>query len=536
MAHIRSCFLSAVAGLICLGSSATQIRKFYPDDPIQVMPKPVPVREVKKRKIFAPYDYLHQTTRQKMRASGPAMGINTLGEVPDCAWFTNRHGRNRMTLDELKRGPGNENAPKPPYVIVGAKTEGNMPGFRMRDANGRLYFVKSDPITNPEMATAADVLGSKFFYAIGYYTPENYIVRIRKSDLAIDKTAETKGPDGISRKMVPNDISDILAKMPVSRDGSFRIMASLQIPGKDLGPFRYEGTRSDDPNDIIPHENRRELRGLYVFCAWLNHTDAKADNSFNALVKVDEVTFIRHYLLDFGSAFGSNGDAKKDARFGNEYQIPTAGRAFESLLGLSFYSPKWERAEYPKLRGVGRIESKVFDPERWKPNYPNPAFLNRRLDDEYWASKIVLAFTDDDIRALVETGEYSDLRVVRYLVNTLAQRRDKIGRTYFSKVLPLDSFRVSDGELIFEDLAVQYKFRAPFEYSVSWSLFDNSSGTLTPLPEETAFHLPSRFSSFAEGDYFAARIHSPMAGQKTVTVYLRKKGPTAEVVGLERSW
>ena len=107
----------------------------------------MPVGEIKKVKIYALYDYLYQTGRQKPRASRPAMGVNTLGEVPDSAWFTNRHGRTRMTRDALKRGAGNENAPQPPFVIVGAKTEGITPGFRMRDAEGRLYFVKPDPIS-----------------------------------------------------------------------------------------------------------------------------------------------------------------------------------------------------------------------------------------------------------------------------------------------------------------------------------------------------------------------------------------------------
>lgn len=536
MVHIRSCFLTIVAGLLCLGSGVAQTRRFYPDDPIQADPKPMAVGEIKKVPINALFDYLYQTGRQKPRASPPAMGINTLGEVPDNSWFTNRHGRTRMTPDALKRGAGNENVPQPPFVIMGAKTEGITPGFRMRDAQGRIYFVKPDPVNNPQLATGAEVMGSKFFHAIGYNTAENYIVRISKSDWTIDKEAQITGADKITRPMVAGDVMDIMTKVPLLPDGSFRVTASLRIPGKDLGPFRYEGTRSDDPNDVILHENRRELRGLFVFCAWLNHTDAKAANSYNSLVQADGVSFVRHYLIDFGSAFGSDGDGTKDARFGNEYQIPKAGQAFKSLFGLSLYSPGWERAAYPKLQAVGRIESNVFDPERWKPNYPNPAFLSRRPDDEYWAAKIILAFSDEDIRALVETGEYSDPRVVDYLVTTLAQRRDKIGRMYLSKVLPLDSFRVHNGELLFEDLAVRYKFRPPLEYRISWSTFDNGNGTLTPLPGEMSFRLPSRFSSLAEGDYCAARIDALADERKTVTVYLRKKGSAAEVVGIERGW
>ncbi len=536
MAHIRSCVLAAIAGALCLGIGNTQQRKFYPDDPIQADPEPVSVVDAKKLKIYDLYDYLYQTGRQKPRASSPAKGVNTLGDVPDSAWFTNRHGRNRMTKEELKRGPGNGHAPKPPYVIVGAKSEGISPGFRMRDAAGRIYFVKPDPAANPELNTGADILGSKFFYAIGYNTPENYIAKIRKSELTVGREAKIFLPNQISREMINHDIYDILQKAARMPDGSYRVTASLAIPGKDLGPFRYEGTRSDDPNDLVPHENRRDLRGLFVFCSWLNHTDAKAANSYSALVQEDGISFIRHYLIDFGSAFGSDGDAPKDARFGNAYQIPTAGSAIRSLLSLGIYSPRWERAVFPKLKAVGRIEAEAFDPERWKPNYPNPAFLHRRPDDEYWAARIVMAFTDEDIRALVETGEYSDPRVVDYLVTTLAQRRDKIGQTYFAKVLPLDNFQVDDEELLFEDLSVKYGFRSALPYRISWFKLDNVTGTLTPLPEEISFRLPPRIASAADGEYFGARIHAQTDERKTVTVFLRKKGTTREIVGIEREW
>ncbi len=536
MAIVRLCFLSAVAGLLLTGISASQAIKFYPDDPLQADPKPVSVGEIKRAPVFEMYDYLYQSSRPAPQNPVPAMGINTIGEVPDSAWFTNRHGRTPMTRAELQRGPGNENAPQPPFTIIGAKTDGITPGFRIRDAKGRLFFVKPDPLTNPELNTGAEVMGSKFFYAIGYNTPENYILRIRKTDWAIDKTAKIALNDQLSRKMTARDFSDIMAKAPLLPDGSFRVVASLAIPGKSLGPFRYESARSDDPNDLIPHENRRDLRGLSVFCAWLNHTDAKASNSLNTLIQENGVSFVRHFLIDFGSAFGSDGDAPKDARLGHEYQIPKPGGLLKPILSLSLISPEWERARYPALKAEGRIESEIFDPELWKPNYPNPAFLNRRPDDEYWAAKIVLAFTDEDIRALVETGEFSDPRVVEDLSKTLIQRRDKIGRSYLSTILPLDNFLVRDGELLFEDLAVRYKFRAALQYRISWFKFDNDTGVLAPLPGESSFRLPNQFSSIEEGDYIAAKIHAGMDERKTVTVFLRKKGSDAQVAGLEREW
>lgn len=536
MVHFRSCFLTVFAAFLCLGSVAAQSRKFYPDDPIRSVPKPVNVENIQRLDIYALYDYVYQTSRQKRRESGPAGGVNTLGEVIDSAWFVNRHGQVRMTREELKRGAGDGNAPKPPYVIVGAKTEGITPGFRMRDADGRLYFVKPDPIDNPELATGAEVMGSKFFHAIGYHTPENYIIRMHSSEWTIKEGTRISLNDKLSRELATKDLFDILARVPLLPDGSFRVVASLAIPGRGIGPFRYEGTRSDDPNDLVPHEDRRDLRGLRVFCAWLNHTDAKAANSYDTLVRENGISFVRHYLMDFGSAFGSDGDIIKDARFGNDYQIPAANRVFRALFSFGLHSPDWERAVYPKLKAVGRIESRIFDPEKWKPNYPNPAFLRSRSDDEYWAARIVNSFTDEDIRTLVETGEYSDPRVVDYLTSTLAERRDTIGRTYFTKVLPLDFFQVRGGELHFEDLAVRHGYIPARKHVVTWSEFDNEKGTKTPLADENTFRLPIRFASLMEGGYLAARIHAVKDKTKTVTVYIRKKNGGAEIAGIERNW
>ena len=44
-------------------------------------------------------------------APGPARNVNTLGEVPDSSWFTNRIGRRPMTIEEIVRGPNTGDGP-----------------------------------------------------------------------------------------------------------------------------------------------------------------------------------------------------------------------------------------------------------------------------------------------------------------------------------------------------------------------------------------------------------------------------------------
>ncbi len=506
---------------------------FYPDDPVCCAIKPKPVGDLKSRSTDALYDFVYNSfapVKQPVRAS---RGINTLGEVVDSEWYTNRHGRKRMTLDELRRGPGEGHPPQPPFTVVGAKLDGITPGFRMRDAKGELYFVKPDPMSAPEMATAADVIGARFFYALGYNTPENYILLLGPKETTMATKGEITGANGKPRPMTARDVEKVLWKVPKTADGKYRLVASRAVAGKPIGAFRYLGTRSDDPNDLIPHEDRRDLRGLYVFCAWLNHTDAKAGNSMDTLVEVGGVRFVRHYLIDFGAILGSDSDMPKNARFGNEYIFPEKNQAFKDMAGMGLNAKDWEKAKTPKIRGVGRFQAESFHPEAWTSNYPNPAFLRRQPDDEYWAAKQVMAFTDEDIRAIVETGQYSDARATEYITKTLIQRRDKIGRTFFTKVLALDHFRTAGGMLAFDDLGAERNYYPPRNYRIAWSRFDPLANKATPIEGASGFSIPEG----APGTYLEAVLSEPSQGARTVKVYLRLKGgEPPQVVGIQRTW
>jgi hypothetical protein len=412
-----------------------------------------------------------------------------------------------------------------PWRVTSAKAEGITPGFTIVDGEGRKYLLKFDPPSNPELASAADVISSKFLYALGYNVPENYIVRFRAEQLSIDPKTTFVDHYGKKRPLTQRDLAAILTNVKADEHGLIRALASRFIPGTPVGPFRYHGTRSDDPNDTIPHEHRRDLRGLRVFAAWLGHDDSKSLNTLDTVVTQNEAKFVKHYLIDFGATLGSASYGPNSPRSGNEYLFAW-GEASRQFVSLGLWVPRWAKAKYPYIPSVGAFEYAVFDPERWVPEYPNPAFLNMDAEDAFWAAKQVMAFTEDDIRAIVRTGEYTDPAATEWVVRCLMQRRDKIGRAFFQRALPLDRFAVRDGQLVFEDLTAQY-FGTPSKVAVQWHILDNGSGKTKPISGAAGWAVPN-----VDADYLAAELRST-TGITRVFVRKSMNGKDVQVVGRE---
>ena len=230
--------------------------------------------------------------------------------------------------------------------------------------------------------------------------------------------------------------------MPRQPDGSYRVVASRFLAGKPLGEWRYEGRRKGDQEDLIPHELRREIRGLWAIDAWINHTDCSARNTLDMYVTDGGRSFVRHHLIDFSGCLGSASIAAQPLRSGHEYWVDF--QTIEgSLLTLAVPPFTWERSTAPDLQGLGFIDSETFDPGAWRPYLPNPAFDQRTKRDIQWGARIVAAFTNEHIRAAVEQGRYSDPRTTEYLVRILEERRDKIVRRWLNGE-DVDAVRRSD--------------------------------------------------------------------------------------------
>src|SRR6185312_14091097 len=89
--------------LLLCGWVPAHAQKFMADDPIAVdRDNLIDVGQPRRTKLNDYYDFLQNTfSSPGSHPAKPAENSNTSGEVPDSSWFQNRHGRVRMTTEEL---------------------------------------------------------------------------------------------------------------------------------------------------------------------------------------------------------------------------------------------------------------------------------------------------------------------------------------------------------------------------------------------------------------------------------------------------
>jgi hypothetical protein len=454
-----------VVFIACSGGKYFKVPDPIPSD-MQSVPEPksqhinIPA-DVFDRQIMEQVEQSFDLSRQFRNLTGnrkQAYNINAMDEVDNSTWFTNRNFIKRMSLEEITRGPNVGAIPDvtSPWTVIGGKTEGVTPGFTIKDGNGIRFLLKFDPKGYSELATGADVVSTKLFYAAGYNVPQNYIVFFDPKILTLGEDVKFTDSKGDKRLMTNEDLNQILSRIQIQPNGLIRAMASKFIEGTLKGPFKYKGTRKDDLNDFIPHQHRRELRGLGVIAAWLNHFDTKANNSLDVYVKDG---YIKHFLIDFGSTLGSNGDEPMPPSVGHENSFDPHEVAI-NFASLGLYVRPYVKDWNVKYPSIGYFESNLFDPSKYKFIQPNPAFELMTNRDGYWGAKIVMSFTDEQIKTAVSEGQYSNLEAAEYLFQVIKERRDIIGRYWFDKMNPLDKFELRENpdgtqDFCFTDLAVE---------------------------------------------------------------------------------
>lgn len=393
----------------------------------------------------------------------PAAGTNIFDEVPDSSFFTNRHARQKLSAAALEKGPCETSGPdlSAPLTVLSAKQQGIHYEFLAEDARKDRYLLRFDPQGAPELNTAADVIGSRFYYALGYNVPETTILSFTADQLVAAPDAVAHENTGFTEKLTQELLQEYLLFVPLP-NGVYRASAAKVPAGEKVGNFSFTGRGKNNPQDIVNHRDLREIRALGVFAAWLNHYEMLESNTLDMAVTEGGGTVLKHYLTNFTNALGAATDGAKEPMLGYEH-MADYGEAFKAVLGLGFWEKPWQKkwrlaGEKTQSPAVGYFSNDFFDPARYKNLLPYEVFRLVRRADGFWAAKILMGFSDEDIRAMVKAGKYSQPEDADSIAKTLSERRDIIARHWFSQVSPLDQFTLEDGKLSFKDLAVLYGF------------------------------------------------------------------------------
>jgi hypothetical protein len=423
-----------------------------------------------------------------------AVNVNAFDEVPDSAWFQNRMGKQKPSREALLRGACSPDelldartAAPGSWLIDKGKPNGASAGFRIK-ANGKKYMLKTDTQQQPERPSAASVIGAAIYHAVGFNTSCEQIVYFDPKLLTLSPGLTVTDNSNVTR---PFDRAalDAVLKQGSRRGERVRMQASAWLPGHLIGPFRYEGTRSDDPNDVIPHEDRRDLRGGRLVAAWLNHFDAREQNTMDSWIAADpripdsSPGFVRHYYLDTSDSFGSEwADDGISRRLGRSYLLDF-GDIGADFVTFGVRSRPWEEARRtPGMEPFGYYHYRDFDPEAWKNEYPNPAFSRATEHDEAWMARILSRFDRADIDALVTLGDFSNGRHAAFLAEVLEQRLRRILERYLLRLSPLADGRVERGhELALTDLAARRGVRSSRPYVYRARIDDAAGGRSIPV-------------------------------------------------------
>lgn len=394
--------------------------------------------------------------------AGESLNVDAFDEVIDSAWFTNRLGTVPYGTDDITRGScdgelDGATAKDGEWPIDQGKPNGANPGFRVNVPGAGKFMLKSDPAGEGERATGATSIAARIYYALGWFAPCDSVVYFKPSALKLLPGLKATDNSGVTRPFDDKMLKKILDGAQ-HRGELVRMVASKWLPGRTLGPFTYSGTRSDDPNDVINHEDRRDLRGARVLAAWLNHFDSREQNTMDTWMAVDSKNadsapgYIRHWYIDLGDCFGSQwAEDQISRRLGFSYYLDLQHVA-EDFFTFGAIERPWERAR--RSGTFGYFSTRDFVPEGWRGGYPNPAFTRMRERDGAWAARKIARFRDEHIVAAVKVGDYTLPEDTDFLIKTLVARRDMILARYLSKLSPIGELKTSpEGELCGIDLA-----------------------------------------------------------------------------------
>jgi hypothetical protein len=295
------------------------------------------------------------------------------------------------------------------------------------------------------------------------------------------------------------------------------------------------------------------LRASWILFAWLAVLDPSSINTMDTVVDEDGRRFIRHYHFDFGCALGSATYGPATPAQLGEYPVEV-GRSLRAVTSLGLYQRPFEkeREEWQRLvtqyPSIGYLTAETWDPDQFRTNRKLPTHIRMTDRDAYWGTKIVTAFSDAQIDAVMATAEFPPADGA-YATHALKVRRDILGRRYLRAMAAVEEPAVSpDGaQVCFTDLAVARGYATAAEARYRVQVGDGRGAVLLareqpaqgaraciPIASEqpgSGYRVVSIATALAGGV-----PHQPSGVTKSSRIHLRWRDAERRfvVVGLER--
>jgi len=528
---------AAVLALVAVACGGAAVRPFARRPPMTIdpdttpfLPKPAVYKapeiwDTAENILFKPI-----VDTLAVKQSRRAVNVNALDEVPDSSWFTNRI--DRLDVDAFVKGPCEDQAPDPagPWTIVAGKPDGANPGFMVEHPSGKRFFFKPDGGRGFERQSLADMVGSRVHYAAGFNTACTHVTYVQPDAFQIGPKAKAENKVGDKVKFTPAMMQKVLDYGMKRADGAIRGGLSQLLPGKPLGPWRDFGVRPDDPNDVIPHEDRRELRGSYVFGAWLSHYDAREQNSMDMWEAPADGApgYVKHYQLDFGDCLGSlSGWERVSRRRGHVYEIDWP-IAFVELVTFGALSRPWRDPKLsPAGTRLGYFTAEDFDPDSYSTAYPFGPYSQVTEADAAWGARILARITPEMIRALIDHAGIVDTVMKAEVERALLGRRTKLLDRFLTRLSPLARPRMSSaGELCLTDARIEGGLTVPGIVTASLQGTPLAVKRGTPPAESCTAPITSTT------DYVVVELRADDTGP--LLVHLYRSGAGYEIAGVDR--
>jgi hypothetical protein len=396
-------------------ADAPVIQEIADDAPIPV-PRPLdPIPE-----IVVSEAYLRRPVIEALDPSRrPDAGdVNALDEVPRSRWFS-PEGAPRAARDE--------DPPAPPFRLLDVPAVTHEGGLVVLDARGIRFELWRDPDGRPGMATAAAVAASRILRAVGYYTPGTWATGLTWSDFVVRDTSQHDAVRAFFRRG------------PHSDDGVFRAGVTRWPIGADLGPTPALSVRGDDPNDRVPHEDRRTVRALKVFFAWLGITHLGPDLLRDAYVGAPGRGHVVHYLAGLHGALGADAvtQPRKPAEDDSDLIHDNPWRTL-ATLGIAHPA---DPPTQTRWLSIGAYDERVA-PAAFRTSPPF-APMDRLLPaDAYWAAKQLAAIPPAVIDQALDAAQIADATARARLVEVIRARRIALLRWGFDRVTACEVERV----------------------------------------------------------------------------------------------